>query len=252
MQTITFIGNGTMALSIAKGLKEKYHIEAVGRNREKLDQFESDLNSKIDKYLLNDFDISGKTVILCVKPANVEEVGKQLKGKARVLFSVLAGTTLEKLKKHIKTEAVVRAMPNLAASIGVSMTTLTGDERFRKEAESLLGAVGDTLWLGSEKEIDIATALAGSGPAYLALVAESLADGAVKQGLKREDAMAVMRGLFSGFGTLIREVHPALLKDAVMSPGGTTAAGYSALEEGNVRSACINAIEKAYMKATEL
>ncbi|WP_294951172.1 pyrroline-5-carboxylate reductase [Sulfurovum sp.] len=252
MQTITLIGNGTMALSIAKGLKEKYHIEAVGRNREKLDQFESDLNSKIDKYLLNDFDISGKTVILCVKPANVEEVGKLLKGKARVLVSVLAGTTLEKLKKHIKTEAVVRAMPNLAASIGASMTTLTGDQHFRKEAESLLGAVGDTLWLGSEKEIDIATALAGSGPAYLALVAESLADGAVKQGLKREDAMAVMRGLFNGFGTLIREIHPALLKDAVMSPGGTTAAGYGALEEGNVRSACINAIEKAYMKATEL
>jgi len=252
MQTITFIGNGTMALSIAKGLKEKYNIEVVGREMEKLDRFESDLESRIDKYLLDGFDIADRTVLLCVKPANVEEVGKQLKGKARVLFSVLAGTSLEKLKKHIKSKAVVRAMPNLAASVGASMTTLTGDHRFRKEAESLLGAVGNTLWLNSEKEIDIATALAGSGPAYLALVAEALADGAVKQGLKREDAMAVMRGLFNGFGKLIQEVHPALLKDGVMSPGGTTAAGYGALEDGNVRAACMDAIEAAYKRAKEL
>jgi pyrroline-5-carboxylate reductase len=252
MQTITFIGNGNMGLSIAKGLKDKYNIEVVGRNLEKLDQFEDHLGVKVDKYLLDDFDITEKTILFCVKPANVEEVGKKLKGKARVVFSVLAGTTIEKLKKHLKTKAVVRTMPNLAASAGASMTTLTGDHNFRKEAEVLLGAVGDTLWLESEKEIDIATALAGSGPAYLALIAEALADGAVKQGLKREDAMAAMRGLFSGFGKLIQEIHPALLKDGVMSPGGTTAAGYAALEDGNVRAACINAIEEAYTRAKEL
>ena len=94
--------------------------------------------------------------------------------------------------------------------------------------------------------------MAGSGPAYLALIAEALADGAVRQGLKREDAMAVMRGLFEGFGTLIQDMHPSLLKDGVMSPGGTTAAGYGALEDGNVRASCIDAIEKAYVKAKEL
>ena len=252
MQTITFIGNGNMGLSIAQGLKNKYNIEVAGRNMEKLDAFEKALGVKVDKYLLDHFDVSGKTVLLCVKPANVEEVSKQLKGKARVLFSVLAGTSLEKLKKHFKAKAVVRAMPNLAASVGASMTTLTGDEAFRKEAEALLGAVGTTLWLNSEKEIDIATALAGSGPAYLALVAEALVDGAVKQGLKRDDAMATMRGLFAGFGTLIQDLHPALLKDGVMSPGGTTAAGYAALEEGNVRAACMDAIEAAYQRAKEL
>jgi len=252
MQTITFIGNGNMGLSIAQGLKNKYNIEVVGRDMSKLDLFEQTLGVKIDKYLLGDFDVTNKTLLLCVKPANVEEVSKQLKGKAKVIFSVLAGTSVEKLKKHFKPKAVVRAMPNLAASVGASITTLTGDEAFRKETEVLLGAVGSTLWLNSEKEIDIATALAGSGPAYLALVAEALADGAVKQGLKREDAMHVMRGLFSGFGTLIQEVHPALLKDGVMSPGGTTAAGYAALEEGNVRASCMDAVEEAYRKATEL
>jgi pyrroline-5-carboxylate reductase len=153
--------------------------------------------------------------------------------------------------EYIK-KSVVRSMPNLAASIGESMTTLTGDKEAKKSAISILNSIGKTLWVESEKEIDIATALAGSGPAYLALIAEALADGAVKQGLKREDAMYVMRGLFEGFGTLIQNVHPSLLKDGVMSPGGTTAAGYSALEDGNVRAACMDAIEAAYKKAKEL
>ena len=252
MQTITFIGNGNMGLSIAKGLKDIYNIEVVGRNMDKLEAFEKALELKIDKYLLDDFDITDKTILFCVKPANVEEVAAKLKGKARVVFSVLAGTSLEKLKQNLSTHAVVRTMPNLAASVGRSMTTLTGDMSHKEEAKTLLGAIGETLWLDSEKEIDIATALAGSGPAYLALIAEALADGAVKQGLKREDAMTAMRGLFSGFGELIQDVHPSLLKDRVMSPGGTTAAGYAALEDGNVRAACMNAIEKAYKRAKEL
>ena len=252
MKTITFIGNGNMALSIAQGLKNEHKIELVGRDMAKLDAFESKLNVTIAKSLLQGFNIEDKTIILCTKPANVEEVGKILRGKARVLYSVLAGTTLEKLQAHIKTNAVVRAMPNLAASVQKSMTTLTGDTAFKDEAQEILGAIGATLWLSSEKEIDIATALAGSGPAYLALIAEALSDGAVKQGLKRDDAMTIMRGLFGGFGELIQEIHPALLKDGVMSPGGTTAAGYGALEDGNVRSACMSAIEMAYKRAKEL
>ncbi len=252
MQTITFIGNGNMAQSIAKGLQNNYKIEVVGRSYEKLELFEDALDVDVKKHLIKEFDISDKTIILCVKPANVEEVSAQLTGTARVIYSVLAGTTLQKLHTNFSTNAVVRTMPNLAASIGASMTTLTGDTKFKEEAQTLFESIGTTQWLGSEKEIDIATALAGSGPAYLALIAEALADGAVKQGLKRDDAMAIMRGLFSGFGELIQDIHPALLKDGVMSPGGTTAAGYGALEDGNVRAACIDAIERAYKKAVAL
>ncbi len=252
MKTITFIGNGNMALSIAQGLKNNYKIEVVGRSLEKLQKFEDALGVKIDKSLMDGYDMSEKTILLCVKPANVEEISTKLIGNARVIFSVLAGTKVEKLREYLKPNAVVRTMPNLAASVQKSMTTLTGDIAFKDEAEELLGAIGSTRWLSSEKEIDIATALAGSGPAYLALMAEALADGAVKQGLKRDDAMAIMRGLFGGFGELIQDIHPALLKDGVMSPGGTTAAGYGALEDGNVRASCISAVEKAYKKALEL
>ena len=252
MKTITFIGNGNMALSIAKGLKGTYKIEVIGRSLEKLNAFEKNLGVSIDKALMDGFDMNKKTIILCVKPANVEDIATKLTGEADVIYSVLAGTSLEKLRKNLKPKAVVRTMPNLAASVNKSMTTLTGDIEYKEEAQKLLGTIGETRWLASEKEIDIATALAGSGPAYLALIAEALADGAVKQGLKRDDAMAIMRGLFDGFGTLIQDIHPALLKDGVMSPGGTTAAGYGALEDGNVRSACMNAIEQAYLKATQL
>jgi len=249
---ITFIGNGNMALSIAKGLKNSYKIEVVGRDLKKLDVFEKELGVPVEKHLLKGFDITNKELLFCVKPANVEEVGRLFYGEAKVLYSVLAGTTVEKLRSLIKTKAIVRTMPNLAASVGKSITTLTGDSEYKEQAQKLLGSIGATLWLSSEKELNIATALAGSGPAYLALIAEALTDGAVKQGLRRDDAMSIMRGLFGGFGELIQDIHPALLKDGVMSPGGTTAAGYSALENGNVRNSCIMAIDKAYKKATEL
>jgi len=252
MQTITFIGNGNMALSIAQGLKADYAIEVVGRDLKKLDAFEESLGVKTSKSLMHDFNIDNKTLLFCVKPANVEQVGKLFTGEASLLLSVLAGTPIAKLNTHIKAKSTIRTMPNLAASVGASMTTMTGDEGAKTQAETLMGSIGKTLWLDSEKELDIATALAGSGPAYLALIAEALADGAVKQGLKREHAMATMQGLFSGFGQLIQEIHPALLKDNVMSPGGTTAAGYAALEEGNVRAACIHAIDTAYKKAKDL
>ncbi|MEA3512363.1 MAG: pyrroline-5-carboxylate reductase [Campylobacterota bacterium] len=245
-ETITFIGNGNMALSIAQGLKETFNIEVVGRETSKLDKFEKELGVKIEKNSYESFDMNDKKVILCVKPANIQEVGVRLNGTAKELYSVLAGTTLEMLKENIKAKSTVRVMPNLCASVGESMTTLTGDIKLKEKSCKLFESIGDTLWLDSEKQIDIATALAGSGPAYLALIHESLCDGAVKQGMKRDDAIKVANGLFKGFGKLIVNTHPAILKDGVMSPGGTTAAGYAALEKGNVRSSCIDAVEKAY------
>ena len=245
-ETITFIGNGNMALSIAQGLKEIFDIEVVGRDITKLDKFEKNLGVTIVKELYEDFDMNGKKIILCVKPANLEEVGVRLKGVANQLYSVLAGSTIASLKQNIKAKATVRVMPNLAASVGCSMTTMTGDSSLKEEAQELFKSIGTTLWLGSEKELDIATGVAGSGPAYLALIHEALCDGAVKQGMKRTDALKVANGLFEGFGQLINTTHPALLKDGVMSPGGTTAAGYAALEKGNVRSSCIDAVEAAF------
>jgi pyrroline-5-carboxylate reductase len=248
---ITLIGNGKMALALAQGLKKAYKIEVIGRNAKKLDAFEADLGITIQKTLYKDAVCTDKTLILCVKPANLAEVSTQLNGKAKALYSLLAGTPLESLYS-ISADGYVRAMPNLAAEKGLSMTSLVGDTALQDKAVALFESIGMCVWLGSEKELDIATGLAGSGPAYLALVAEALCDGAVREGLKRDDAMTLMRGLFKGFGELIQTIHPALLKDNVMSPGGTTAAGYGALENSGVREGCMNAIQKAYQRAKEM
>ncbi len=250
-KTITLVGNGKMALSIARGLRDTYTLEVIGRDSHKLQGFEESLGCTVSKTLFSDANCEGKIVILCVKPSNLAEVSTHLKGQAKELYSVLAGTTLESLR-IIRATHYVRAMPNLAAQNGLSMTTLVGDTQLKQNAIELFNSIGSTLWLESQKELDIATALAGSGPAYLALIAEALCDGAVREGLKRDDAMILARGLFKGFGELIATTHPALLKDAVMSPGGTTAAGYAALEESNIRSGCIEAIRKAHQRAKEM
>lgn len=245
-ETITFIGNGNMALSIALGLKEIFNIEVAGRSRESIEKFEKKLGVTVEKHILTDFDITDKTIILCVKPANIQEMGVKLNGVASELYSVLAGTTIRMLKENIKARSTVRVMPNLAASVGGSMTTLTGDNKLKEKSCKLFESIGETLWLNSEKELDIATAVAGSGPAYLALIHEALCDGAVKQGMQRADAVQVANGLFKGFGELVTTSQASSIKDGVMSPGGTTAAAYASLEKGNVRFSFIDAVESAF------
>lgn len=246
--TLSLIGTGAMSKALALGLASSYTLEIVGRTQEKAQNFIKENNLDAKSFALDDFDISGKHIIFCVKPYALEPVAKLLKGKADTIYSILAGTKISTLKASLDAKNYIRVMPNVAAGFGTSMTTLTGDASQQKASVEIFSCIGQALWLGSEKELDIATGLAGSGPAYLALIAEALADGAVKQGLKRPDAMQLTQGLFKGFASLIENEHPALIKDSVMSPGGTTAAGYSALEKAGVRSGCIDAIEAAYQK----
>ena len=241
---LVIIGSGKMAISIIEGARKNYDITVVARDNEVLNKLEKKYKVKTAK--LNSYNIHNKIILLAVKPYALKDVSRQLIGKAKLLLSVLAGTSIQSLKSSIKSINYIRIMPNLSATYKKSMTTLTGDEEYQELAVDICKSFGETLWLGSEKELDIATAVAGSGPAFLALVAEALSDGAVKEGLKRDDANLLVRGLFDGFVPLLKENHPALIKDAVMSPGGTTAAGYSALEEKGVRDGFIKAIAKAY------
>ena len=241
---LTIVGSGAMATALADGLTGKYELEFIARDSQKLDALSKKYAA--DTSLLDQVDINGKKILLCVKPYALKQTADQLIGKADTLYSILAGTPIHSLETQISARHTVRAMPNVAASFGASATALTGDERVKEEAMEIFNAIGESLWLGSEKELDIATAIAGSGPAYLALAAEAMMDGGVKQGLKRQDSMALVRALFGGFAPLIDNEHPALIKDAVMSPGGTTAAGYAALEKGGVRNSFIQAIEAAF------
>ncbi len=252
-KSVTIVGSGNMAYAILKGVVGKYDVEVVARDRVKLEAFVREFGESVSiRPLEEGFDIEGKNLILCVKPHALESVVRRFIGEAHALLSVLAGVRIERLKAALKARYTIRTMPNLAAKYGKSMTTLCGDEAFKAEALEICGCFGTALWVKSEKEIDIATAIAGSGPAYLALIAEALADGGVHEGLKREDAATLVRGLFDGFAALLKEEHPALLKDAVMSPGGTTAAGYAALEKRGVRDGCIEAVKAAYGRAEAL
>lgn len=242
--TLTIIGPGSMAMAIAHGLKDTYTLEFVARDVSKLNTIKETFSANV--YALKDFDISNKNILLAVKPYAMKAVANQIKGKALSIYSVLAGTTLDDLKTHLPAENHVRIMPNVAAKFGASTSVITGDIAKKEEAMAIFSAIGDTFWVDSEKEIDIATAIAGSGPALLTLVAEAMMDGLVKEGMKRPDAMGITNSLFKGFAPLIASNHPAIIKDSVMSPGGTTAAAYAALEEGGVRSSFIKAVGEAF------
>jgi len=249
---LTFIGNGNMAKALIQGLVTSCTIEVLGRNKKSLDALQKELPNITTKLLSNEEDITGKEIVLCVKPYSLTDLAPKLKGTADCIYSVLAGTSIESLQSKIQAKSYIRTMPNLGASYLKSMTTITGDEVLKNKAVEIFEKIGTTLWLSSENELDIATGVAGSGPAYLALIAESLADGAVKSGLKREDSQKLVQGLFDGFAELIKYENPALIKDGVMSPGGTTAAGYGALERCNVRHGMMEAVSDAYKKALEL
>ncbi len=251
MSTLMVIGSGKMAEAIVYGSYKRYHVELVARDEKRLKEIQKALDNKIEIKKLNQISIDGKNVLLCVKPNALKEISSEIKGCAMSLISILAGIKIKELKKYIKSKYYIRAMPNLSATYQSSMTSLCGDESFKDEAIKIAQSFGKTIWLHSEKELDIATAIAGSGPAFLALVAEAMMDGGVKEGLKREDAKALVLGLFESFSPLLNDKHPAIIKDEVMSPAGTTAKGIATLEEGKVRDGFIKAISSAYKKTLE-
>ncbi|SMC10100.1 pyrroline-5-carboxylate reductase [Nitratiruptor tergarcus] len=240
---LAIIGYGEMAKAIIAPLtKAKIPLQVVGRDEKKLKEIAYLYG--VETASLKNYDITGKEILLAVKPYALQEVASQLQGEAQTLYSILAGTSIVDLH-IIPAKHYIRAMPNLAAIKGASTTAITGDIKAKEEAIAIFKTIGKVIWVENEKELDIATAVAGSGPAFLALVAEAIADGAVNAGMKREMAYEFVKGLFFSFSHLTDE-HPAIIKDRVMSPAGTTAAGIKALEEKGTRNAFLEAIIKAY------
>ena len=191
--------------------------------------------------------LEGYLVILAIKPQSFGNL--HTKGIAEGVISIMAGVNLEKLKAGIMAKHYIRSMPNMAALVRKSATSLCGDIALKDEAMDILSSIGRCFWVESEKELDIATGLSGSAPAWIALVAEALSDGAVNLGMKREMTYQYVATLFEGVGEVLKSEHPAILKDKVMSPAGTTAAGYAKLEEGGVRDSFIKAMEASYERA---
>ncbi len=200
-------------------------------------------------------------VILAVKPQVMTPVLREIAPavtRAKLLVSIAAGVGTARIRADLGREArLVRAMPNTPALVLEGMTALARAEGLEPDdldtASEIFNAVGRTVVL-DEALMDAVTGLSGSGPAYVALVVEALADGGVKVGLDRATAATLAAQTVLGAARLLLEtgLHPGALKDMVSSPGGTSIAGVAALEEGGLRAALIRAVERATLRSKEL
>jgi pyrroline-5-carboxylate reductase len=204
---------------------------------------------------------SATTVILAVKPQVVRDVLQELKtvlGPRHLLVSIAAGTTIAQLMEWSGGQCrVVRVMPNTpalvrsgAAGYAVGPTATESD---RTQVQRLLETVG-TAVLVPERLLDAVTGLSGSGPAYVFQFIEALSDGGVRMGLPREASLQLAAQTVFGAAQMVLETgdHPARLKDAVTSPGGTTIAGLHALESGGFRGVVMDAVQAATLRSQEL
>jgi pyrroline-5-carboxylate reductase len=200
-------------------------------------------------------------VLVCVKPQVVQEVIEQIRpniSRKQLIISVAASVHTSQIEKALGSEiAVVRAMPNTPCSLGVGMTAVCkgkfADALHLEVACALFNVVGKTVVV-DEKHMDAVTGLSASGPAYIYIILESLAEAGVKVGLPRDIATLLAAQTTLGAATVVLETgdHPALLKDAVTTPAGCTIDGIMELEEGKLRVTLIKAVVKAAQRAKEL
>ncbi len=203
----------------------------------------------------------GRVVIFAVKPQQLKRVLPPLRGALRdddLALSVVAGVTIGSFASALDHPVVVRSMPNTPAVIGEGMTVWTASpevsEVQRGWARTILGALGKELFVDSEAYLDMATAINGTGPAYFFLMMEAMVDAGVHLGLSRRIAEELVLQTMLGSVRYAQQsgAHPAQLRNAVTSPGGTSAAAISELERGGMRTVLSDAIWAAYRRSVEL
>jgi pyrroline-5-carboxylate reductase len=206
--------------------------------------------------------IGADVVLLAVKPQDLPAVAESLRGHIpaeAVVVSIAAGVPLADVQRYTEHPATARVLPNLAAAIGEGAATVllpnSLTPRQRDHIDVLTRAVSTAvIEVDDDAAIDLATAVQGSGPGFVYLVIESMIDSAVRLGMKRPDATELVLATVAGAARYGMEIglHPAELRNAVTSPGGTTAAGLAELEAAGLRAAFDDAIEAAYLRAEEL
>ncbi len=262
---IAFIGGGNMGEAILASLLKKRLFLSE-------DIVVSDASSSRCNDLRQTYNIqvtadnleaaSGSDIlVLAVKPQVVFEVINDLKGKLKktqLVLSIIAGTTINTLRKGLEHERIVRSMPNTPAQIGEGMTVWTATEevttRQKKTARNILEVIGKEIYVDDESQIDMATAISGSGPAYFFLFVEALIGAGQKIGLTHEQVSAMVLQTMLGAGRLLEKsgVPPVELRQKVTSKGGTTAAAIGVFEESHFKNMVENAVTAAYRRAREL
>lgn len=264
---IGFIGAGNMASALIRGLIHAYGPEmapnllASASSRTHLDKLVQEIPQLGTTLKNSDVCTFSDVIVLAVKPQIIDKVLNQIRSHIRLnslVVSVVAGVSTTALESKLPPNTrVVRAMPNMAATVQASATAISSGTYTHADdistAEHLFQAVGRTVTL-EESLLDAVTGLSGSGPAYLMLIIEALADGGVKVGLHRDTALMLAAQTVYGSAKLLLETgeHPGRLKDMVTSPGGTAIAGLHTLEAGGLRTTLINAVESATHRAIEL
>jgi len=256
------IGAGSMGGALLRGLLAAgrvkphdlvFHDPDPGR--------QADLRNLGIAAVLNNAEVmQSPVVVLAVKPQILRSVLGEIRDYAEprhLVISLAAGVPLAVLEEFLQSSRVIRTMPNTPLLVQAGMTALSPGTRATPEdvnlALDLFRSVGRAEVI-DEALLDAVTALSGGGPAFVAVFLEALADGGVKMGLSRTLALEFAAQTLLGTARLLLEknLHPALLKDLVASPGGTTIHGLHALEQGAFRTAVINAIEAATWRAQDL
>jgi pyrroline-5-carboxylate reductase len=201
---------------------------------------------------------SADIVVLSVKPQVLPAVLAELKGKIPaqcLVFSIVAGMPISTIQKGLSHKAVIRSMPNTPAQISSGMTVWTGSAEVsdsqRAEARVILEAMGQELYVEHEDTLNMATAVSGTGPTYVFLLAEALVDAAVHLGFSRRDARLIVLETLKGSVefAIQSDLHLAQLRNMVTSPGGTSAEAIYQLEKGGMRTILSKAVWAAYQKS---
>jgi len=199
-------------------------------------------------------------VLMAVKPIHFDDALRSIKdslGEKTIVLSIAAAVTVERIANIIGADrSFVRIMPNTPAQVGAGVSAVCPINLTQDEVEfvkKLLATCGEVI-ICDEKTLDAIGCVSGTGPAYVMLFIEAMADAAVSLGIKRDDALKIAAGTVYGSGKLCLETgrHPAVLKDQVCSPGGTTIAGVMALEENGLRNAVIKSVIAASDKTKEM
>jgi pyrroline-5-carboxylate reductase len=264
-RTVGFLGAGNMGEALIKGLLAAKLVPAdaifaTDVRPERLKELDRQYGIQVasdNVELVRRADI----VILAVKPQIMDAVATEIAPavtRRKLLISIAAGVATEKIRARLhKDSRLIRVMPNTPALVLEGVTAIAKADGLEPGdldvAREIFGAVGRVVVRGEEL-LDAVTGLSGSGPAYVAVVIESLADGGVRMGLDRATAMTLATQTVLGAAKLLLEtgLHPGALKDMVSSPGGTTIAGIAALEEGGLRATFIKAVERATQRSREL
>ncbi|MDX2160124.1 MAG: pyrroline-5-carboxylate reductase [bacterium] len=263
--TVSFIGSGVMAEAMIKGLLNQKllapaQIIAADPNQDR----GAELVARYGlTYTADNGEAADKAdiIILAIKPQMLGHVIPALRRKAHdaaMILSILAGVRIRTIADGLANLSVVRSMPNTPAQIGQGITVWTATpevpEEMRADAKTLLSALGEELYMDDEKYLDMATALSGTGPAYVFLFMEAMIDAGVHMGFSRKDAerlvLHTMRG--SVDYALQSALHPAQLRNQVTSPGGTSAEAIYQMEKGGLRTVLSRSIWAAYQKSVAL